>query len=245
MRRASTQPGRGSSCTRVPGPEPGRAADPRFGAHLAGRARARRCRHRRTPALGSGGRAHRVTAPRTHGPQVLRRCPGRCSPGGSVGDTGRGGLRPRGLRTFWHHGLGRGLDPAHLRELSRAVWAVGRGVLPLLGGDRIPPARTRCRVLGALRPRRGRHPSRRRLGDLTAPVGPRSSPTACASTAPGTAGPQQRSSGACCSCGRDLGQRWAASRRRPPSGCCAPRASCGHGADRSGWSGWDDLNEGA
>ena len=127
----------------------------------------------RRPAPGGRARpAHRVAAARAHRAPGARRCRARLPPGRAGAGAGRDRHRSERLHRGDHDGLGRGLHPARHRGVLGGVRALGRVVLPLLGGDRLRVAGARRRLPDALPAHGARGPPRGRLGCLAAAVGP-------------------------------------------------------------------------
>ncbi len=141
------------------GAQPGRT--PRAGLRARPSRRARRTR-------GGGGRATAdrrrrragpVDATRAHGPARRRRHGAGCVAGRRHRHAGRGGDRAGGVRADPAHRLGGGVDAADQRRLLGPLRSVGRELLPVLRGDRLPPAG----------PRRGPDDVLRADGDGRAP----------------------------------------------------------------------------
>ena len=137
----------------------------------------------------------------------------------------RGRDRPGGVRGREPDGLGGGLDAAGLRRVLGCGRAVGRVLLPVLGGDGLRAAGAGCRLPDGLRPDRECRAPRGRLGrEPRALAAARGQPAAAVRA---TARPRRDGvpSGWCSCSGRRAGRCWASGRAAPRCGRCSARAT--------------------
>lgn len=88
-----------------------------------------------------------------------------------MGATGRGEHGRSDIPRRYRDGLGRGVDAAGQRGVLAFVRSVGRVVLPVFGGNRVRPPRSRSRILDPFRGVRVRRAPGGRVGRLSGIVG--------------------------------------------------------------------------
>ena len=123
-------------------------------------------------------------------------------------------------------GLGRGIDAAGQPRLPGRLRALGRVLLPLLRGDRVPPAGREQRLRRPLRRRRRRGPPRGRLRHLAPAVGAPHRQPAAAVLAAVLPAADRALLGRAASCASRAGRRGATRSRGRPSACWSAPSCC-------------------